>query len=89
MIAVVGDTGSGKSSLINALIGHRCILPTSGIRACTSVAIEIEENSDSNKFEADIKFLSKQVNFWIFIGYNSSVRLLVNVQKAYFEVRPY
>jgi len=31
MIAVVGDTRSGKSSLLNALLEHGHIFPTSGM----------------------------------------------------------
>ena len=61
VIAVVGDTGSGKSSILNALLGHRWVLPTSGVRACTAVAVEIEDNPHNSMFEADIEFLTKQV----------------------------
>ena len=71
VIAVVGDTGSGKSSILNALLGHRSVLPTSGIRACTAVVVEIEDNPKNNMFEADIEFLTEQVAFnssaWSFL----------------------
>ena len=36
-----GDTGSGKSSTLNALLGEVCILPTNGMRACTAAIIEL------------------------------------------------
>jgi GTPase SAR1 family protein len=61
IIAVVGDTGSGKSSLMNALLDHADILPTSGMRACTAVVVEITNNRLNNNYEADIEFLSEKV----------------------------
>ena len=39
--AVKGDTGSGKSSILNAVLGEVCILPTNGMRACTAAIIEM------------------------------------------------
>ena len=63
VIAVVGDTGSGKSSLMNAILDHRSVLPTSGIRACTAVVVEVVQNTTSNEFEADIEFLQRKVGY--------------------------
>jgi hypothetical protein len=34
-VVVVGDTGAGKSSLLNALLDETSLLPTNGMRACT------------------------------------------------------
>lgn len=62
VIAVVGDTGSGKSSLMNALLDQLDILPTSGMRACTAVVVEVVSNTTNNKYEADITFLSREVS---------------------------
>ncbi|XP_060079931.1 serine-rich adhesin for platelets-like [Ylistrum balloti] len=59
-IAVVGDTGSGKSSLMNAVIDQHNTLPTSGMRACTAVVVEVLANTTSDNYEADIKFLSRK-----------------------------
>ena len=61
VIAVVGDTGAGKSSLMNAVLDHAAILPTSGMRACTAVVVEINNNPHSLYYEADIDFLSEKV----------------------------
>ena len=73
IIAVVGDTGSGKSSLMNALLDHADILPTSGMRACTAVVVEITNNRANNNYEADIEFLSEKVGIccWILFNYVS------------------
>lgn len=60
VIAIVGATGEGKTSLINALLDHRNVLPTSGMQACTAAVVEVVENKDSNLFEADIEFTSKE-----------------------------
>ncbi len=61
VVAVVGETGSGKSSLMNALLEHSSILPTSGMRACTSVVVEINNNTRNNKYEGEIEFLTVEV----------------------------
>lgn len=59
VIAVVGDTGSGKSSLLNALFDIAGLLPTSGVRACTAVVVTVCENTTSSLYEADIEFLQE------------------------------
>lgn len=59
VIAVVGDTGAGKSSLMNAVLDHAAILPTSGMRACTAVVVEISQ-AEGSQYEADIEFLSEK-----------------------------
>jgi len=60
VIAVVGDTGSGKSSLLNALLDHGNILPTSGMRACTAVVVRVSGNETSDNYEADVEFLAEK-----------------------------
>jgi len=44
-IGVLGTTGTGKSSLLNALLGET-ILPTSGSRACTAAPVQVRYNKD-------------------------------------------
>jgi predicted GTPase len=61
VIAVVGKMGAGKSSLINAVLDQLNILPTSGMRACTAVVVEVISNMKNEKYEADITFLSQEV----------------------------
>lgn len=38
---VVGNTGAGKSSVINAVLDEERLLPTNGMRACTASATEV------------------------------------------------
>uniref|UniRef100_A0A8P4G836 Dynamin N-terminal domain-containing protein n=1 Tax=Dicentrarchus labrax TaxID=13489 RepID=A0A8P4G836_DICLA len=59
-VGVFGKTGAGKSSLINAVIGRKNLLPSGSISACTSVMIKVEANMQK-KYEADIEFITKEV----------------------------
>ncbi|KZT70921.1 hypothetical protein DAEQUDRAFT_152267 [Daedalea quercina L-15889] len=58
MIAVYGDTGRGKSSLINAILDMP-IVPSDGAQACTSVITEIAWHEDPTLL-AKIVFLSEK-----------------------------
>ncbi|EFQ97985.1 hypothetical protein MGYG_01021 [Nannizzia gypsea CBS 118893] len=58
-IGVVGATGAGKSSLINALLGEKRLVPTSGMRACTAAITEISYGNGPWRYEAEIQFISK------------------------------
>lgn len=60
IIGVVGVTGSGKSSVLNAVLEEENILPTSGMRACTAVPVELSYNNTedpSKKYRAVIEFI--------------------------------
>lgn len=61
IIGVIGDTGTGKSTLINALLEEDKLVPTNCMRACTSVVTEISYNSISNdNYLAHVEFISKE-----------------------------
>ncbi|XP_043922331.1 uncharacterized protein LOC122797874 [Protopterus annectens] len=60
-IAVVGDTGAGKSSLLNALLDEEDLLPSCSMRACTASVVEVSCNTKNQKYEANVEFLTKEV----------------------------
>ncbi|KAF3698499.1 Nuclear GTPase SLIP-GC [Channa argus] len=60
LVGVFGATGAGKSSLINAIIGEKDLLPSGNIRACTAVMIKVEANMDGTNYEADIEFITEE-----------------------------
>ena len=63
VIGVVGDTGAGKSSVINALLDEERLVPTNCMRACTAVVTEISYNggtADSDKYLAEIEFIKPE-----------------------------
>ncbi|KAK2037515.1 hypothetical protein LZ31DRAFT_636013 [Colletotrichum somersetense] len=62
VIGVLGDTGSGKSSLINAVLDEERVVPTSCMRACTAVITEISWNQSEDpakKYRAEIEFITQ------------------------------
>uniref|UniRef100_A0A8C6UUD0 Dynamin N-terminal domain-containing protein n=2 Tax=Neogobius melanostomus TaxID=47308 RepID=A0A8C6UUD0_9GOBI len=60
LVGVFGKTGAGKSSLINAVIGEEDLLPTGTSRACTSVIIKVEGNTENQKYVAIVEFISRE-----------------------------
>lgn len=63
VVGVVGSTGAGKSSVINAVLDQEDLVPTSNMRACTAVITEITYNESTNKQEAyrgEVHFISKE-----------------------------
>lgn len=60
IIGVVGATGSGKSSIINAILGEKQLVPTNCMRACTAVATEISYNDEPDAYRAVVEFVSQK-----------------------------
>ncbi len=61
-VGVLGKTGAGKSSLMNALLDKR-ILPTNGFQACTAVPIEVSYNGfddPKRRYVAEIEFETQE-----------------------------
>ncbi|KAJ0001395.1 hypothetical protein NQD34_006415 [Periophthalmus magnuspinnatus] len=57
LVGVFGQTGAGKSTLINAVIGEKDLLPTGSLTACTTVMIKVE-TTQSRQYEAEIDFIT-------------------------------
>ncbi|KIW12407.1 hypothetical protein PV08_09684 [Exophiala spinifera] len=61
VVGVVGATGAGKSSVINAMLDEERLVPTNCMRACTAVVTEISYNyDDSIPYRAEIEFISRE-----------------------------
>jgi hypothetical protein len=61
IVGVVGNTGAGKSSVINAMLDEERLVPTNCMRACTAVVTEMSWNDSrdpSSKYRAEIEFIS-------------------------------
>ena len=58
VIGVVGNTGAGKSSVINAMLDEERLVPTNCMRACTAVVTEISYNYEEEPYQAQIEFIS-------------------------------
>ena len=58
IIGVVGNTGAGKSSVINAMLDEERLVPTNCMRACTAVVTEISYNHGEKPYHAQIEFIS-------------------------------
>jgi GTPase SAR1 family protein len=61
VLGFMGPSGSGKSSVINALLEEDSLLPCNCTEACTAVAVEIAWNTDSDRnkaYRAEIQFVT-------------------------------
>ncbi|KAG9333549.1 hypothetical protein JZ751_011385 [Albula glossodonta] len=64
-IGLFGKTGEGKSSLINAIVNEDYLLPSVSGKACTSVFVQVQANTENKKYKADIEFISKEVTIYL------------------------
>lgn len=60
IIGVVGSTGVGKSSLINAIVDEENVLATNCMRASTAVVTEIAYNHEKSPYKAQIEFIKRE-----------------------------
>ena len=63
IIGVVGNTGAGKSSVVNAVLEEERIVPTNCMRACTAVVTEMSYNDsedEASKYRAEIEFIKAE-----------------------------
>ena len=59
VVGVVGNTGAGKSSVINAMLEKERLVPTNCMRACTAVITEISYNDSNIPYRAEIEFIDR------------------------------
>lgn len=59
VIGVTGETGAGKSSLINALLDEERLVPTNSMRASTATVVEIAYNYGELRYRAEVEFISQ------------------------------
>ena len=57
VVGVVGNTGAGKSSVINAMLDEERLVPTNCMRACTACVTEISYNYQEKPYVAEIEFI--------------------------------
>jgi hypothetical protein len=63
VIGVVGNTGAGKSSVINAVLDEERLVPTNCMRACTAVVTEISFNEsidEDSRYRAEVEFVGSE-----------------------------
>ena len=63
VVGVVGNTGAGKSSVINAMLDEDRLVPTSCMRACTAVVTELSWNESEDKYSkyrAEVEFIQPE-----------------------------
>ncbi|KAF7163976.1 hypothetical protein CNMCM5623_008637 [Aspergillus felis] len=60
VIGVLGATGAGKSSLINAIIDEEGMLATNCMRAATAVATEVAYNDGPRRYKAEVQFIQPE-----------------------------
>ncbi|TVY91158.1 Nuclear GTPase SLIP-GC, partial [Lachnellula willkommii] len=61
-VGFLGSTGSGKTTIVNALLGMKDLLPSMTGRACTAVVVEVSKNEVddiASRFRARIFFMTK------------------------------
>eukprot|EP00934_Nitzschia_sp_Nitz4_P006876 Nitzschia sp. Nitz4//scaffold16_size188269//174378//181326//NITZ4_001819-RA/size188269-augustus-gene-0.84-mRNA-1//1//CDS//3329538601//6866//frame0 len=70
IIGCLGNTGVGKSSLLNALLDEAAVLPTSGSRGCTAAVVElryndslVEPTAETPVYVGEVEFISLS-NWW-------------------------
>jgi len=60
VVGVVGNTGAGKSSVINAILDEERLVPTNCMRACTAVVTEMsynDSNNEASRYRAEVEFI--------------------------------
>ncbi|KAK2887547.1 hypothetical protein Q8A67_015775 [Cirrhinus molitorella] len=59
-LGIFGKSGEGKSSLLNANLGKKELLPSGCFGACTAVVTQVEANLNDSNYTAETEFFSKE-----------------------------
>ncbi|XDV34055.1 hypothetical protein PO909_004265 [Leuciscus waleckii] len=59
-VGIFGKSGDGKSSLLNAVLGKKDLLPSDSYGACTAIVTQVEANLDDANYIAEIELFSKE-----------------------------
>jgi Dynamin family len=81
VIGLLGRTGVGKSSLLNALLDEASILPTSGSRGCTAAVVELRFNTALHEVNPDsdveVPVYTCQVELMSLDDWNKELMILI------------
>lgn len=77
-IGVLGATGVGKSSVLNALLDEGSILPTSGSRGCTAAVVELRFNRDLLDPSDQISVYKGRVEFITLQEWHEELKILLD-----------
>lgn len=77
VIGVLGNTGVGKSSLLNALLEEASVLPTSGSRGCTAAVVELRFNKDLKDATAEVPVYKGEVEFITLKEWAMELKILI------------
>ena len=77
VIGVLGNTGVGKSSLLNALLEEASVLPTSGSRGCTAAVVELKFNNDLKHATSTVPAYKGEVEFITLQEWAVELKLLI------------
>ena len=79
VIACLGATGAGESSLLNALLDEAAVLPTSGCRGCTATVVELRFNGDLLNPTEETPVYKGKVEFMSLKEWLEELKLLLDV----------
>ena len=78
VIGVLGNTGVGKSSLLNAILEEASVLPTSGSRGCTAAVVELRFNKDLKEATEEVPVYKGEVEFITLDEWAAELKILID-----------
>lgn len=78
VIGVLGNTGVGKSSLLNAILEEASVLPTSGSRGCTAAVVELRFNKALKDTTEEVPVYKGEVEFITLQEWAAELKILID-----------